>query len=96
MLPNELKIYIYEYCCSPTKVLLNKVFKWNFYTFNPLQNCIKFRKENHPLTFWFNSNQNLALPLIALRNVRNRNRNINVIPDEIRTPIKFITIYPHY
>ena len=38
MLPNELKIYIYEYCCSPTKVLLNKVFKWNFYAFNPLQN----------------------------------------------------------
>jgi hypothetical protein len=37
-LPNELKIYIYEYCCSQTKVLLNKVFKWNFYSFNPLQN----------------------------------------------------------
>ena len=41
MLPNELKIYIYEYCCSPTKVLLNKVFKWNFYALNPLQNIFR-------------------------------------------------------
>jgi hypothetical protein len=38
ILPNEILLDIYDYSDIQTKIKLNKVFKWSFYSKNPFYN----------------------------------------------------------
>jgi hypothetical protein len=38
ILPNEILLDIYDYSDIQTKIKLNKVFKWSFYSKNPFHN----------------------------------------------------------
>lgn len=45
-LPEEIKIKIYNSSNLETRIKLNKIFGWSFYTKNPLVNNIKFRESD--------------------------------------------------
>lgn len=40
LLPNEILLYIYDYSDIETKIKLNKILKWSFYSKNPFHNII--------------------------------------------------------
>lgn len=38
ILPNEILLHIYDYSDTETRIKLNKIFKWSFYSKNPFHN----------------------------------------------------------